>query len=305
MKEEENRGGYVSDDRHWKPEKPNSGKNVYKVRFLPIISDYQNPIISIRQHMFRSPITGKWVFENCPTTINQPCPLCNHAGKLYNTGVEADEKRASLIYRKQQYLCNILVVKDTPQERADENDGKVFIWKFGKKIHEKIQSALFPETDEEGINIFDAEAGFDFNVIVTKQDNFPNYDTSDFSRVATPLGKSKKAMTEVLESVYDLKVYLTPESFKTYAELNEILNTLVLGRPDGSSESSKDVSSETTSEVGPVPYDDVPDLSSKETVKDEVADTGSDTVTEETESSEDDDDAFLDELSAELDGLED
>lgn len=235
-KDKEKNDTYIQDERMYSPELPNKdGKtaNVFRIRFLPLFigMDLVVPEIKYFFHQYKSSVTGQWVKENCPATFKNPCPICELSRKLWNSGTEADKEAAKPYMRKDKYVSNILVVKELNEKRKS-NEGKVFMYAYGKKIHDKIQDALFPaeESGKESLSIYDPTVGFDFLLTIKWVSTFPNYDSSDFARTPSAIGKNSDEIQEILTSTYDLaKEFLSPSNFKSYNELREILNKTASG----------------------------------------------------------------------------
>ena len=139
------------DDRIWKPTTDKSGNGYAVIRFLPCVEGEDVPWARVFSHAFKG--KGGWFIENCPTTVGGKCPMCEVNNELWNSGLESDKDVARSQKRKLSYFSNILVVSDSANP---ENEGKVFLYKYGKRIHDKIVSAMQPEfEDEEAINPFD------------------------------------------------------------------------------------------------------------------------------------------------------
>ena len=175
------------DTRFWKPEVDKAGNSSAVVRFLPSVESDPYPYVILHTHGFQGP-TGKWFIENCPTSINLECPTCAANSALWNSGVESDKKIVSIRKRKMSYISNILVIKDP---KHSENDGKVFLYRYGKKIFEKIKDLLEPPAefaDMEPCNAYDPYDGANFKLRQTKVDGFPNYDKSTFDAAAALFG---------------------------------------------------------------------------------------------------------------------
>jgi hypothetical protein len=261
-KEEENSS--YTDQRFWVPAPPSKsdkkGEAVYRIRILPNMKAGGEYSVKLNKHMFQAP-SGTWVVENCPSTLGQKCPIDEYAGPFFNTGDPKDKTFASSIYRKKNFIANILVVKD-PRNNG-ENEGKVFLYRYGTQIHEKFDSAMFPnaESGMEQIMFIDPYKGYDFNLVVTLkkdgQKEFPNYANSVFVRESTPIAKSDENVDKILESCFDLETeFLSPKQFKSYEELKKILEINVINyRKDGNvssekkedKQSKKETSEETTS----------------------------------------------------------
>lgn len=290
-KETEKTKGYQQDIRFWNPEQPDSDKaTTYKIRPLPIVTKkiYPEPEVQFNYHQFQSPISGKWVTEQCPTTIKQPCPICDYAWKMWNSGEEIDKKEAKQLLPKQRWVTNILVVKE-PNETRKDNEGKVFMYKYGKKLHDKFQDAVYPEENsgKESILFYAPEDGYDFLLVAKKVSEYPNYDSSEFARSPSPISKSEEGMDSILKSVYDLQTeFLSPSCFKSPAELKEVLEKLIVGSSTGSFETRKETEKKVSNLVD---RDDVDEPKTKKVP-----------AKKETAPAEDDDDDFLKQLNASL-----
>ncbi len=290
MEKDAKNKGFKQDETLWTPDKPEKGKTlIYRFRVLPTITKrgYQPAWAGYKTHFFKSLVTGKFVNEYCPTTIGNPCPICEYSGKLFNTGDPEDEKIAKKFYKAQKFVANILVVKE-PDEKRKENEGKVFKYVFGTKIMEKFKSALFPEEGMEQVYFIDPYEGFDFNLVVKIVGDFANYDSSVFVTTKTAIAQSDKEIEKILNSTYDLETeFLSESNFKSYANLQEVVNTQIVGASPKSVVKTKPVSIPTT---GPVEADDVPMSFNK----------GSEP---EPEVNADEDDEFLKSLQRDLDSL--
>jgi hypothetical protein len=225
--DDKKKGGFV-DERIWKPEIPKKDKNIFRVRVLPFGNEV--PWVNLRQHQIKTK-TGFW-YENCPTTIGKDCPICERAVELYATEDETDAKEASKIYRKQQYFSNILVVKDSRND--GENEGKVFLYKYGKKIFDKFYSALHPNVEEGEeecwfIGCDEEEQGSDFLLVAKTVSGFANYDESKFAQKTTAIAKTDEKINAILDSGYKLTDEISPDKFKSYDELVKLFEQKVLG----------------------------------------------------------------------------
>ena len=239
------------DDRFWKPERDKADNGFAVVRFLPAVDGEDVPFVRIFNHGFKS--VGGWMIENCPTTIGLTCPVCEANGKLWNSGVESDKDIARNRKRKLQYIANILVVSDP---KNPHNEGKVFLYKFGKKIFDKIQEKMQPEfADEEEVNPFDFWKGANFKIKIRKVGGFVNYDKSEFDSPSALADGDDAALETIWKQQHPLQAFIAPDQFKSYDELNTRLTT-VLGRGGGGSRVARtaeemDVSSESkTSTTG-------------------------------------------------------
>ena len=205
-----------ADDRIWKPELDKSGNGYAVIRFLPAPEGEDVPWQRMFTHSFQGP--GGWYIENSLTTINKNDPVGEVNRRLWNTGSEADKETARRQKRKLSYFTNIYVVADP---KHPEHEGKVFLYKFGKKIFDKVMEAMQPQfDDEEAINPFDLWKGANFKLKIRKVDGFWNYDKSEFEAV-TPLLDTDVALEKVYGSEYPLKPFHEDSNFKPYSELKE------------------------------------------------------------------------------------
>jgi len=212
------------DERFWKPELDKSGNGYAIIRFLPAPKGEDIPWQRMFSHSFQGP--GGWYIENSLTTINKNDPVGEVNRRLWNTGSEADKETARRQKRKLSYYTNIYVVTDT---KHPEYEGKVCLYKFGKKIFDKVMEAMQPQfDDEEAINPFDLWKGANFKLKIRKVDGFWNYDKSEFDSV-TPLLDSDGALEKVYDTEYPLKPFHEESNFKSYTELKEKMER-VLGQ---------------------------------------------------------------------------
>jgi hypothetical protein len=212
-----------SDDRFWKPEMGKDGVGSAIIRFLPAPEGEDLPWVKIFSHGFQGP--GGWYIENSLTTIGQKDPVTEHNRILWNTGNPKDQDTVRKQKRKLSYFSNIYVVKDPANP---QNEGKVFLFKFGKKIFDKILNAMQPEfEDEEPINPFDFWSGANFKLKIRKVEGYWNYDKSEFDS-SSPLLDDDDALEAIWKKEYSLSAVIAPDQFKTYEELEKRLN-YVLG----------------------------------------------------------------------------
>ena len=234
------------DDRLWKPELDKSGNGYAVLRFLPAVEGEDMPWQRVWNHAFQGP-GGQWYIENSLTTLNKKDPVSEENTRLWNTGIEADKEIARKRKRKLSYYSNIFVVSDP---KHPENEGKVFLFKFGKKIFDKITEAMKPEfEDEKPINPFDFWEGANFKLKIRKVDGYWNYDKSEFDS-PTPIKDNDEAIEQIWEKQYALKPFLAPENFKSYDELKAKLDKVLTGsRNTGTAE---DVAIPPVTNVAPV-----------------------------------------------------
>jgi len=213
------------DERLWKPQVDKSGNGYAVLRFLPAIEGEEMPWVRVWNHAFQGP-TGQWYIENSLTTLNQKDPVSEYNSQLWNSGVESDKEIARKQKRKLQYFANVYVVEDT---MIPENTGKIMLYRFGKKIFDKLMEAMQPEfADETPINPFDMWEGANFKLKIRKVDGYWNYDKSEFESPS-----QLKSTDEELEAIYkkehSLAEFLAPSNFKSYDELKTRLDTVLSG----------------------------------------------------------------------------
>jgi len=213
--EKSNKTNDYKDDRFWRPTLDSASNGYAVIRFLPAVEGEDIPWVKLYSHAFKG--KGGWFIHNCPTTLGEKCPVCEGNSELWNSGTESDKRIARDRKRKLNYVSNILVVEDPA---APQNKGKVFLFKYGKKIFEKIQEQMNPEfQDESAVNPFDFWKGANFKLKVRKVDGYVNYDKSEFS-AATELFDGDDAKLEALwKKQYALKEFVNPKEFKSYPEL--------------------------------------------------------------------------------------
>ena len=213
------------DDRLWKPEMDKSGNGYAVIRFLPAVDGEDLPWAKVWNHAFQGP-TGQWYIENSLTTIGQKDPVSEHNTQLWNSGLESDKEIARKQKRKLQYFANIYVVSDS---KHPENEGKVFLYRFGKKIFDKIMEAMQPAfEDEQAINPFDFWKGANFKLKVRKVDGYWNYDKSEFDSVS-PLLDDDDAIEAIWKKQYPLAEFTASSNFKSYDELKTRLDAVLSG----------------------------------------------------------------------------
>ena len=213
------------DERLWKPELDKSGNGYAVIRFLPAVSGEDLPWAKVWNHAFQGP-TGQWYIENSLTTLNQKDPVSEHNTALWNTGLESDKEIARKQKRKLQYFSNIYVVSDT---KHPENEGKVFLFRFGKKIFDKITAAMSPEfEDEKAINPFDFWEGANFKLKIRKVDGYWNYDKSEFEDTSKLFEDDSEA-DKVWQSQHSLAEFTAASNFKSYDELKTRLDAVLSG----------------------------------------------------------------------------
>ena len=225
------------DERFWKPEVDASGNGYAVIRFLPAPDGETVPWAKVYSHAFQGP--GGWYIENSLTTIGDKDPVGEVNRRLWNSGEDADKDTARKQKRKLSYYSNIYVVKDP---KHPENEGKVFLYKYGKKIHDKILAAMQPEfQDETPVNVFDLWEGANFKLKIKKVAGFWNYDSSEFDSVSA-LSADDTELEATWKSEHSLEAFTAADQFKSYEDLEKRLN-LVLGsapRPTAQSVDSEE-----------------------------------------------------------------
>ena len=212
------------DERMWRPEMDKTGVGSAIIRFLPAPEGEELPWVKMYSHAFQGP--GGWYIENSLTTLGQKDPVSEHNRELWNSGSEKDKETVRKQKRKLSYYSNIYVVKDPAHP---ENEGKVFLYKFGKKIFDKILNAMQPEfEDEEPINPFDFWGGANFRLKIRKVEGYWNYDKSEFDS-PTVLFEDDDALEALWKKEYSLSAIVAPDQFKSYEDLEKRLK-YVLGQ---------------------------------------------------------------------------
>ena len=221
--EKMNTTGNSSDDRIWKLECDKSGNGYAVIRFLPAPNGEDLPFVKLYSHAFQGP--GGWYIENSLTTLGQKDPVSEYNTMLWNNGTDAGKDQARKQKRKLTYVANIYVVKDPANP---ENEGRVFLYKFGKKIFDKLTAAMQPEfEDEEAIDPFDFWQGANFKLKAKNVAGYRNYDSSEFSRPDALLDDDD-AMEAIWKKEYSLEEFVAPDQFKSYDDLKKRLD-YVLG----------------------------------------------------------------------------
>jgi hypothetical protein len=211
-----------SDERFWQPEVDKVGNGYAVIRFLPAPQNEELPWVRIWNHGFQGP--GGWYIENSLTTLNQPDPVSEMNSKLWNSGNDKDKDIVRQRKRRLTYMANIYIVKDPAHP---ENEGKVFLYKFGKKIFDKINEKMNPQfEDESPINPFDMWAGANFKLKIRKVEGYRNYDKSEFEDSA-PILDNDDDMEALWKSEYSLAELVAPDKFKSYDELEKRLNKVL------------------------------------------------------------------------------
>ena len=228
------------DERLWKPELDTSGNGYAVIRFLPAIEGEDLPWVKLFSHAFQGP-TGQWYIENSRTTLGRgdvgKDPVSEYNSSLWNSGVETDKEIARKQKRKLSYYSNIYIVSDS---KNPHNEGKVFLFRYGKKIFDKLMAAMQPEfEDESPINPFDFWKGANFKLKIRKVDGYWNYDKSEFEAPSAILDDDS-AIERVWKEQYSLADFTAPSNFKSYEELKTRLDAVLSGKQVVSNQTVED-----------------------------------------------------------------
>ena len=211
------------DERFWRPELDQASNGYAVIRFLPTPSNEELPWAKLYSHAFQA--KGGWYIENSRTTLGEKDPVSEMNSELWNSGIESDKDIARARKRKLQYISNILIISDPANP---QNEGKVFLYKYGKRIFDKIQEAMEPEfADEEKINPFDFWAGANFKLKVRKVAGFINYDKSEFDSLSPLFDGDDDKLEELWKNQYPLIPFTDESNFKSYDELKNKMNDVI------------------------------------------------------------------------------
>ena len=216
-----------ADERLWKPEVDKAGNGYAVIRFLPAPDGEDLPWAQVWSHAFQGP--GGWYIENSLTTLGKKDPVSDLNRTLWNSGSDADKEIARKQKRKLSYYSNIYVIQDPANP---QNEGRVFLYKFGKKIFDKLTEAMQPAfADETPINPFDFWKGADFKVKIRKVEGYWNYDKSEFAEPSTLKGFDDSELETLWKQQYSLTDFTAPDKFKTFEELETRLQTVLSTQP--------------------------------------------------------------------------
>lgn len=218
------------DDRIWSPVVDKAGNGYAVIRFLPAKDGEDLPWVRFWDHGFKGP-TGRWYIENSLTSIGQPDPVAEINSVLWNSGNEKDKELARERKRRLHYVSNILVVSDPANP---DNEGKVFLYKYGKKIFDKIMDIMQPQfQDESPVNPFDFWTGANFKLKIRNFEGYRNYDKSEFESASELFGGDEAKLEKTYNALYSLKDFTDPSNYKSYADLKrklvEVLGADALG----------------------------------------------------------------------------
>lgn len=223
----------------WKPTRDKAGNGFAIIRFLPATEGEEMPFVRVWDHGFQGP-TGLWYIENSLTTLGQDDPVSEFNGKLWNSGVDADKDQARKQKRRLKYTSNVYIVKDPSNP---DNEGKVFMYSFGKKIFDKLNDLMNPTfEDENPVNPFDLWEGANFRLKIRQFEGYPNYDKSEFD-APSPLLDDDDAMETVWTQQHSLQSLVEEGNFKSYTDLKTKLFRVL------------DLAADTLEVAAPSPYE--------------------------------------------------
>lgn len=218
--------GSKDDTRFWQPSVDKSGNGMAVIRFLPapaVDGDDALPWVRTFNHGFQGP--GGWFIDNCLTTINDKCPVCEHNSTLWNSGIEANKEIARKQKRKLTYIANILVLSDPSNS---SNEGEIKLYKFGKKIFDKITEAMNPEfADETPVNPFDMWQGANFKLKIRNVEGYRNYDKSEFADKSALFDGEDSKLESLWKKEFSLKEFTEKSQFKSYEVLKTRLDKVL------------------------------------------------------------------------------
>lgn len=266
---------FKKDERFWLPTKDDTGSSNALIRFLPQPDIEKPPTISFFQHGFKE--KGKWFIDNCPSTFADPCPVCEHIEPYWDEDTEESKNYARRYSRTKQFIANILVIKDLMKP---ENNGKVFLFKFGIKIYEKIEEKIFPESElDEAIQIFDPWEGCAFKLKLRQKSGRNNYDQCQFVETTGPVCESDEKLETVFNQMIDLDEFLAKDKFPAYDKMAKKFYRIM--KIDGKTASAAKPAADTKGDTLLDEFEDGPDKAkteAKDTKKeeDDIPDTTSD-----------------------------
>lgn len=251
------------DDRFWKPERDKAGNARATIRFLPTTEGDELPWVKIFSHGFQGP-GGKWYIENSLTTLGEADPVSELNSQLWNSTTDDNSparKQARAQKRRLNYTSNVLIIDDP---KHPENNGQVKLFRYGKKIFDKIMDKARPTfEDEDPVNVFDYWEGANFNLRMKTVDGYPNYDTSTFSS-PSPIADDDEEILKIANSQYKLSEFLERKNFKTYDELktklNSVLNNTGYSGPSASEIAEDNIPFENAKPIQSKPAPKIPEV---------------------------------------------
>jgi hypothetical protein len=246
-------GGFAKDERYWQPEIDKAGEGGALLRFMPAPDGEEVPFVRKFSYGFKGP-TGRWFIENCPSTIDKPSPILEYNSELWNTGLEENKEIARRQKRKLGFVTNIQVIK---HKARPSDEGKVFLWEFGKKIWDKVNAQMNPdEEDVDPVNPFCLWTGGSFRLRIKNVAGFRNYDDSAFD-APKPLSDDNATLEKVWRQCYSLQAEVAPDKFKSYDELKKKFYSIINAKPGASQEeqATRQMKEETRTDES-LPWDD-------------------------------------------------
>lgn len=224
-------GKQSDDDRFWTAPVDKAGNGYAVIRFLPQPAGEDVPFVRIFNHGFKGD-NNQWLIDKCLTTIGEQCPVCEHNSALWATGTKQNQEKVRLQKRKLSFISNIYIVKDPANP---ENEGKVMLFKYGKKIFDKLNAAMNPEfEDEQPMNPFDMWEGANFKLKIRKVEGYQNYDKSEFD-TAGPLSSDDDELEKIWKAEHSLQSFIDKKNFKSYDDLKTRLSRVLALESSGSS----------------------------------------------------------------------
>ena len=209
-----------NEGKFWKPTRDKAGNGFAILRFLPAPQGEEMPFVRMWDHGFQGP-TGLWYIENSLTTLNQDDPVSEYNSKLWNSGIDSDKDQARKQKRRLKYIANVLVIKDSGNPA---NEGKVFMYSFGKKIFDKLNDLMNPQfEDETPVNPFDFWEGANFRLKIRQFEGYPNYDKSEFDAPSALFEGNDEQIEATWNQQHSLQEVVDAKNFKPYHELKEKL----------------------------------------------------------------------------------
>ena len=255
--------GSKDDTRFWQPSVDKSGNGMAVIRFLPapaVDGDDALPWVRTFSHGFQGP--GGWYIDNCLTTLNEKCPVCEHNNTLWNSGIEANKEIARKQKRKLSYVANILVISDPSNP---ENEGQIKLFKFGKKIFDKITEAMNPEfADETPVNPFDMWEGANFKLKIRNVEGYRNYDKSEFAEASALFDGDDAKLEEFWKKEFSLKEFTEKSQFKPYEQLKSRLDKVLGAAVTTTKAESADISPFREDDAPSIPSAKAPSLDEDE-----------------------------------------
>lgn len=256
-----------ADDRFWQPTVDKAGNGYAVIRFLPESKGEDVPFVRVWDHGFKG--AGGWYIENSLTTIGQQDPVSEYNSELWNASTDDNSpgrKQARAQKRRLQFYSNIVVVEDSAHP---ENNGKVFLYRYGKKIFDKLNDIMNPKfPDEAPVNPFDLWSGANFKLKIRNVEGYRNYDRSEFDK-PYPISDNEEMIQKIYESEFSLKPFIDPANFKPYAELKAKLTKVLGGKPTLASVSEADSREAATPVIKSLPKAEDEDVTTEEDESDE------------------------------------